>query len=258
MKTHIILLGDCQSNGNNCLAHEILDEKSSNSLQTWSLRYHKKLPQAFRWMVKHINRNGNDAIHDTTDISTLVWGYLRQQEMKVAWPEILNIKHNYSVNGAHYVGYCKRLLSHIEKHGVPEHVIITDYTYTHRSVTFKHSGKRYYFEKAEYSDADWDQSAYPLEVHNLLKTRLTYQNNQTINWHLRKHEKSYRMLLRLLAKYNIPWSTVIFDNHFKNFISVDVNCNDFYTQYHTDEGENSRVKLELQNDIASRVQESLK
>jgi len=263
---NLVILGDCQSNGNNCLAHEILDQKESNNLQTWSLRYHKKIDVALKWMLKHLKENGTDFEHNTKNIQAMVWNYLRKQELKISWPSMLDPSmsvYNYSVNGAHFVGYLKRLKTHIEKYGNPDFIFVTDYFVSHQCTTFKWEGIRYYFEKSTYGDAGWDPELYSEPVHERLKARLEIQSTKNKKWHLRKHKKAYDQLIRYIRSRNIPYATIRFSSGtgimfwrqvFDKFMKTDIDCVPERMKYQYKDGEDSRKKKAIQQVIADKVQ----
>ena len=54
MLKKIVVLGDCQSDGNNCLAHQILHQ--DNLVIDWSLQYRQReaeLAELIKWMLSH-------------------------------------------------------------------------------------------------------------------------------------------------------------------------------------------------------------
>jgi len=259
----ILVLGDCQSNGNNCLADQILEE---NTPRTWSLRFHKNFPQAFKWYLKHKIENKVKDPMPTKNIESAVWTYLRQQELDSSWPNLLSgTVVNRSLNGAHFVGYHKRLLQYLEQHGHPDHVLVTDFTFPHIVSSFKHNGKRYVFEKSpNYGDVEYNPDDYPIEVHKELVKRMAFQLAQPREWYIRKHSKSYTQLVKVLNHYKLKWTVVRFgDDEIENIEVFDrimgrgIDCIDFYKQYHTDGAENGTKKLELQVSIAERIQKHL-
>ena len=256
----ILVLGDCQSNGNNCLADQVLEETAP---RTWSLRFHKNFQQAFKWYLKHrIANNVKDPI-PSGDIESAVWAYLRNEELKLAWPNLLNGEVvNRSLNGAHFVGYHKRLLQYIERNGAPDHVLVTDFTFPHIVSSFKRNGVRYVFEKSpNYGDVEWNPSDYPLDVHNELKARMEFQLAQSREWYIRKHTKGFNQLIKVLEHYKLKWTVVRFGDDEQQNIDVfdaimgrGIDCIDLYKQYHENFAENSTKKLQLQSEIVRRIQ----
>lgn len=259
----ILVLGDCQSNGNNCLADDVLGE---NTLRTWSLRYHKTFPQAFKWYLKHrIQNNIKDPI-PSGDIESAVWLYLREQELKIAWPSLLEGDVvNRSLNGAHFIGYHKRLLQYMERVGKPDCVIVTDFTFPHIVSSFKHNGKRYVFEKSpNYGDVEWNPDDYPFEVHLELKKRMEFQLVQPREWYIRKHTRSFNTLTKVLNYYKLKWIVVRFGDDQQHNIDVfdsimgrGIDCIDLYKQYHIDGAEDGTEKTRVQKNIAQRIQQHL-
>jgi len=259
----ILVLGDCQSNGNNCLADQVLNESAP---RTWSLRYHNTFPQAFKWYLKHRLENKIKEPMPSGDIESAVWAYLRSEELRLAWPNLLDAEvTNRSLNGAHFVGYHKRLLQYIDTVGMPDHVLVTDFTFPHIVSSFKYDNIRYVFEKSpNYGDVEWNPAEYPIEVHQTLKARMQFQLAQPREWYIRKHTKSFNQLVKVLEHYKLKWTVVRFGDDeqqnidvFDNIMGRGIDCIDFYKQYHADCAENGTVKLNLQSEIARRIQEHL-
>ena len=148
MKT-VLILGDCQSNGNNCLAHQVFDD--SDRLQTWSLRYHQQSATVLEW----INKNFPE-FRPKSDLE--IWKFFRQQELAVSWPSLLQRAQvtNLSINGAHFIGYHGRFKKYIAQHGIPDHVIVTDYAPGHQACAFKNQVQ--YVTELTFS---------PKKIHNL-------------------------------------------------------------------------------------------
>ena len=259
----ILVLGDCQSNGNNCLADQVLEE---NSPRTWSLRFHKNFPQALKWYLKHSIKNKVTDPITTKNIESAVWTYLRQQELNCSWPNLLNGRVvNRSLNGAHFVGYHKRLLQYLDKHGRPDRVLVTDFTFPHIASSFKYQGKRYVFEKSpNYGDVEYNPDEYPIEVHRELVKRMTFQLKQTRDWYIRKHHWGYWQLTKVLNYHKLQWSVVRFGDDEQENIDVfdkimgrGIDCIDLLKQYHINGAEDGTKKLKIQSKIAERVQQHL-
>jgi hypothetical protein len=259
----ILVLGDCQSNGNNCLADQVLNETAP---RTWSLRYHNNFPQAFKWYLKHRLLNKVKEPMPSGDIESAVWAYLRNEELRLAWPNLLDAEvTNRSLNGAHFVGYHKRLLQYINTVGVPDHVLVTDFTFPHIVSSFKRDNKRYVFEKSpNYGDVEWNPGEYSMDVHQVLKERMKFQLSQSRDWYIRKHTKSFNQLVKVLDYYKLKWSVVRFGDDeqqnidvFDNIMGRGIDCIDFYQQYHINGAEDGTKKLQLQSEIARRIQDRL-
>lgn len=261
----ILVLGDCQSNGNNCLADDILEDKAP---RTWSLRYHKQFGAAFKWYLKHRIANNIRGELPKGDFEFAVWAYIREQELKLAWPNLLSgfTVYNRSLNGAHFVGYQWRLRQHIEKFGKPDHVLITDFTFPHIASTFKFRGQRYVFEKSpNYGNTEWDADDYPLPVHEELVKRMTFQLAQPREWYIRKHTKSFNQLVRFMNYYGLNWTVVRFGDArqenvevFDNIMGRGIDCIPLFKQYASLDGENGTHKQAIQKDIAAWVSNYLK
>jgi len=258
----ILVLGDCQSSGNNCLADQILNNSSP---RTWSLRFHNEyFPKVVKWFLKDRIKNNSVEKISIENIENATWEYLRKEERKLAWPALLNGEvTNRSVNGAHFIGYHKRLVEYINTVGVPDHVLVTDFTFPHIVSSFKFDNKRYVFEKSpNYGDTQHNPDDYPVEVHQKLIDRITFQLKQPREWHIKKHTRGFNQLVKVLTHYNIKWTVVKFGDReqenidvFNKIMGDGISCLDLFQQYHyVSGGENSTIKLNLQQTIANRIQ----
>lgn len=262
MKT-VLILSDCQSNGNNCLAHEVTNEDAPC---TWSLRFHKQFQQVFKWYLKHRKLNGAKDKMPTESLESAVWDYYWEQEGKVAWPSLLKVPNvvNMSVNGGHFIGHHKRLNKYIAEHGKPDHVILTDYTFSHIAHSFKWEGKRYVFERENYVDSEWNSEDYPKEVHLKRLQGIQRMKSMSREWHIRRHKRSFSLLTKVLNYHMIPFTVVRFGDRddinieaFDTFMGREVDCIPFFKQYSSIDGEDSKKKLEVQPLIANKIEDYL-
>lgn len=259
----LLILGDCQSNGNNCLAHEII---KNDEPRTWSLRFHNDFGNVFKWYLKHRKENNVKTPVSVDNMQNVVWHYLWEQERRAAWPNLLTVPNviNISINGGHFIGHHNRLKKYLAENPKPDYVLITDYTFSHIAYSFKYNNQRYVFEKENYSDAEWNPDRYPIEVHKKRLKNLEFQKSQTKDWHILRHLRGYNMLTKFLNSYNISWSTLRFGNPnpentkiFGEFMHQGIDCTDIGCQYMSTYGEDAKLKLSLQRNIADRVQEHL-
>lgn len=267
----IVVLGDCQSDGNNCLAHEILNDESA--ITTWSLRYHEKFPEALKWMMNRRKQQGQ-TFPEKTKISELqhaTWKYLRDEEMSVAWPaQITNYDvTNFSIKGAHFYGHHRRMVDWMKNNPAPDLVLITDYTFNHAVVSFNHQGHTHVIEKRlDYNDSHWNPSSYDAEIHKKILSRLELQKSKSRDWVERRHRISYYCLTRFLKHHNIPFLQIRFGETVPEDVvsfdkimgqHCDIDCQDMFESYRVPgkRGEYSRLKLDLQPVIALRVQQKI-
>jgi hypothetical protein len=259
----ILILGDCQSNGNNCWAHKIVD---NDSPRTWSLKFHGEFRNVFKWYLQHRKENNVATPMATGNIEQVVWNYLWEQEQKSAWPSLLNVSEvvNISINGGHFIGHHKRLKKYLLENAKPDHVLITDYTFSHIAHSFKYNNVRYVFERENYVDSEWNPDRYPIEVHRRRLENIAFQKSQSKDWHIRRHQRGYDMLIKFLNFHNIKWTTVRFgdsdtDNTeiFKTIMHNGIDCTKYGKQYLSPDGEASEVKLSLQIKIAEEIQQYL-
>ena len=259
----VCILGDCQSNGNNCLAHEVLNETTP---VTWSLRFHKEFTKVFKWYLKHRKTHGVTEPMPSGDLESVVWNYYWEEEQKVAWPALLNIPNvvNFSLNGGHFIGHHSRIKNYLKDNPKPDHVLVTDYTFSHIAHSFKWQNKRYVFERENYIESEWNPSVYPLEVHKKRLMGLVHQKAQSREWHIKRHKRGFDMLIKFLDYHTIPWSIVRFGDHseenikvFDSIMSNQIDCIPYYKQYITSNGENTEIKLQVQTDIANKINKEL-
>jgi hypothetical protein len=255
MKT-VLILGDCQSNGNNCLSDQILLDQEP---RTFSLRYHQKTQEAINWAVQQKDfKSSNDKWSDD------VWKYLRQKEMLCSWTSYLNANVvNLSFNGAHFFGHCRRLKNYIDLHGIPDLVIVTDYEFSHVSYSVKHNNKKYYFESLTTKNQDPD-------VENLRIQAVDRLYKRSGSWHSNFHRRSFNLLIKILNFHSINYKIVRFgqctkkyEQVFSDFMLDYIDCLDLRKKYTVDDpnsdfgAELGTVKLEHQSIIAQRIKSNL-
>jgi hypothetical protein len=258
----IVVLGDCQSNGNNCLAHQVFPDKKWH---TWSLKYHDNFPEVFKWYKNNNKKFGNTPVKQE-HLKRQVWNYYRNAEKSVAWPNYLDGWDviNLSINGAHFLGYHSRLKLYLEKNDCPDHVIITDYTFSHIASVIRSENDRYIFETSHYADNDWNPALHCHEVHLKRLSDLKFQKNQTIQWHIRRHGLAFQQLVKLLDAKKISWSVMRFGDLdpeniriFDVIMGNQIDCTRFFHNYRYFEGEDSWKKLSAQLLIAETVKNYL-
>lgn len=253
----IVVLGDCQSNGNNCLAHEIV---TNFRLHTWSLKFHGEFQNVFKWYLKHrISNKVKDPI-PSHNLEKEVWHYFWETELQTAWPNLLDCNIvNFSKNGGHFIGHHYRLKEYLKHNPKPSLVIITDYTFSHISTSFQHDSKRYLFERETYADEDWNPADYSVEVHKKRLASLAVQKAYSRERSQRKHFLGFKQLIKFIKSHNLPYLIVRFGDADKknieafNFMGTDIDCTDLFNQYATTDGEDSLTKLKIQSTVAERV-----
>jgi hypothetical protein len=200
------------------------------------------------------------------DLKNQVWSYYRAAEKSVAWPNHLEGWDvvNLSVNGAHFLGHHRRLKSYLETNDRPEHVIITDYTFSHMASVIRSGNDRYIFETPHYTDTDWNPASHCHDVHLKRLSDIKYQKIQTIKWHTRRHRLAFQQLIKFLDAKKISWSVLRFgDTNPENIRIFDlimgnqIDCTRFFHSYRCTEGEDSEKKLSVQLLIAETVKKHL-
>lgn len=256
------MLGDCQSDGNNCLAHQILHQ--DDLVIDWSLQYHQRAAEVVKWMLSH-KTHQKLALHTIKDTA---FKFLRQKELEVAWPNLIKnyTVTNLSCRGAHFLGHHKRIKQWIANNPKPDLVILTDYTFDHYVVSFRHDGITQIFEKnLNYNQSEWNNNYYDQEVHEKIVEKLKIQMSQSRSWFERRHQHAHFFLLKFLKQHDIPWINLKLDGYnlanvtfFDSFMPTDIDCHDIYSGYTIKEiGEACSIKLQKQSVIAGRVQDYL-
>jgi hypothetical protein len=224
------------------------------------MRYHKEFESVFKWYLKHRIANGVKTPIPSSNLENEVWNYFWEQEQEVAWPNLLDANIvNFSKNGGHFVGHHHRLRKYLANNPKPDHIILTDYTFSHIFTSFKFEGQRYMFERENYVASEWNSDAYPIEVHNKRLASIAYQKSQPREWRQRRHYLGYKNLIKFMEQQGLTWSIVRFgdvaDDNIKafDFMGREIDCISLYQEYSTPEGENSEFKLRNQIAIAAVV-----
>lgn len=266
-KKKILVLGDCQSSGNNCLAHEIMGVE--NYFLEWSLNHNKKTTEVIRWALQQWKKQEAREKISVNDIESKAWQFLRQEELKLAWPNLLVDYDvvNLSRNGAHFLGYHKRLLQEVTRLSKIDCVLITDYVFSHTVVSFKLHDRTHVYEKTyDYNIEQWNPTLYDKSVHDRIIELLQKQTKKPMSWFQRRHRHAYYFLRKSILQHNIPWFVVRFGERstvnvdfFDSFMEPGIDCRDLYKAYrpHDRYGEWSKSKLDTQPLVADRIQQYL-
>ena len=258
-----LILGDCASDGSLTLAKEILGQDIDGVEYSllWDSKHNKKI---IGWYLKMTKRQ-RGKIH-SHDILSKANEYIQEKEMTMSWGN--NLDHglnitNMSRGGATAYGYYKRLLKYEVQHGRPELIILTDYDPVHPWQRINFDGDKYFLEK-NYDHRKPDFMVNPAlksppEVQRLAfnKAKSTYEtqlnqkrNLRVMNWFHKYLEKE---------KYN--FIKLKFYGGFEQF-DKDPNvldCSDLRKKYDRgfNRGTDTMVKIQVQSEIAIRVQEKL-
>lgn len=262
MLKKIVVLGDCQSDGNNCLAHQILQQ--DDLVIDWSLKYHQRKSEVIKWMLSHKTQQklSLQTLEDTA------FKFLRQKELEVAWPNLIKnyTVTNLSIRGAHSLGHHRRLKQWMENNSKPDLVILTDAMFDHFVVSFRYQGATKIFEKGlHYAESKWNPDHYDQEIHEKIVEKLKIQMSRPRGWFERRHQHAHFFLLKFLKHYEIPWINLRFGEHdpanvkfFSKFMPTDIDCQDIYSSYRASAvGEACLIKLQKQPVIATKIQDYL-
>jgi nicotinamide riboside kinase len=254
---NVLILGDCQSNGNNCLADEITEVVVP---RTFSLRFHNQIVAGTRWALQQKDFSRCNI----SELKNEVWRFIRKKEMSMAWPSFLNANViNMSFNGAHYLGHCYRLKQYIKTNNKPDLVIITDYEFNHMAYSVTSDYKKYFFESLT-------RSNYSEDIEQKRQEKIKYVLSKERHWHTKLHRRSFRKLTNILDNNKIPYLTLRFGQFskrnqtvFDSFLGCDIDCKDMRLCYTIDDiqseygAELSVKKFAAQKEIAACVNKFL-
>jgi len=254
---NVLILGDCQSNGNNCLADEITE---TTVLRTFSLRFHNQIKAGTRWVLKQ----KDFPPCNISDLKNQVWRYIRKREIAIAWPSFLNADvTNMSINGAHYLGHCRRLQTYLKNNNKPDLVIITDYEFNHLAYSITHQRKKHFFESLS-------GAAESNDIEILRREKMSFVQARDRCWHTKLHRRSFAKLKNILDNNAIPYLILRFGQFskrnqtaFDSFLGCDIDCKDIRLSYTIDDAnseygaELSVKKFAAQKEIADRVNKFL-
>jgi len=268
---NILLLGDCQSNGNNLLVPEILStntripygllykDKYFQHVKKWYLKKlieDKKLDE-FKKVVNDINNKGEE-ISNYLRVSKEISKYLRVRQLERAWPSMIkqhNIT-NLSFGGRTAIGYLKSLQKYLESNPKPDRILITDHTPTHQ--VFRLAPNEEYYESSYELGDDFQlnhrisiDEKKQFEIYQKAKF-LYHKNPKTI---VKRSLRFFKWFLKYLDKNNFQYQLIffidLFQENFRTTTSID--CTKYYKEYHKSDGDDPNTKIKLQSSIANHV-----
>lgn len=259
----VLVLGDCASAGTNCLDQQIIGEKHVDTEYSllWNKENHKKL---ILWYLK-MSKSQRGSIKDMRDIMNMAIDYLRDKELEISWVKHLDNKldvTNISKGGATAYGYYKRLLKYEAKHKKPDIILLTDYDPTHPWQRININDQKYFLEKG-YDPRRPDfktnhKLKSPAEVQEIAFNKSKFYHHAGLNQ--KRNCKIMGWLCRYLEDNNYNFIKIKFYKGFPEFdIDPDViDCSDLAKKYTViPRGIISSVKLEVQTQIAKRIQDKL-
>lgn len=269
--TGIVILGDCSSNGNNALAHEVTN--TPDLQMTFSLQYHNLFNVINKWFLE--KRKQGEFLDYQIDHPYQIQGFaqqaLREKQKQIAWPALLPYDvTNYSVNGNHFSNYVLRLKQHVVEFGKPDFLLITDYSVNHKFIRFRYNNQYYKFLATSYMnrkqpDQPFHTSVidYPREVFDIEQRRRKIESNKTDEQLMRKSRRSFRVLMNLVEELSLPFATVNFHEEYSDIMQK-YDCLElikYRKQWHVNgnefDGEYCALKKELQKPVAEQVKNFL-
>jgi hypothetical protein len=257
---NVLLLGDCASDGSNCLNKQIIGEDSLSTEYnlSWYKKYHKLITL---WYLRE-TKSKRQRISDLNDIGDNALNYLHDKELEMSWAKNLDPKlqvTNLSKGGATAYGYYKRLLKYEEtNNGTPDLILLTDYDPTHPWQRINLNGQKYFFEKG------YDPRRPDFEINPKLKSppmaqKIAFSKSKFYFDTESNEKRNFKIMswfCRYLATNKYKFIKIKF---YKGFVEFDqdpevVDCSDLFKKYTVlPRGTNGSIKLKVQDAICKRV-----
>tara|TARA_R110000823_G_C15809093_1_gene488005 strand:+ start:53 stop:886 length:834 start_codon:yes stop_codon:yes gene_type:complete len=271
MAKTLVILGDCASNGANCIASEVTNDNEVRV--SYSLQYHNQHEQIIKWYLKQrqLGKYKNPISINLLQHESLK--AYRQSEMEVSWPSHLECKtYNYSWNGNTFQGNLIDIKSHIASHGKPNLVAITCYSPDHVYVRVNNNTEKYSgIVHQSWIDKPYnaDTMSYSEAIYNKKQTQGKKQLASSQTYLNRKAYHAWYWLTKFLKTNNIDYFCIryrhpIVDDRvnvaydlFETEKMLDIReLHDVYC--HPKDGDKSLKKLEYQPIIAKKINQYLR
>ena len=153
---------------------------------------------------------------------------IRKKELEYHWSGML-IEHkvyNYAINGNSYGNYIVRLKKHVNEHGKPDLVIMSDFALGHYFAYFKRHGRTHHAVMTYgFMDRQYNKDLdYSKEVFDKKKELFTREMSKTKQYHLRKNKKYRNLLVKYLIMQDINFIDCFYRQenlHFKQSNYID-------------------------------------
>lgn len=265
---NILVLGDCTSNGNNCLGHLVYED--SETVLTYSLQYHKKFKEIVRWFLRE-RKKGNFLDKKVTikNLNYVALKTLKEEEKKISWPNLLDFNiTNKSTNGNHFCNYIIQLTKYCENNENPDLVLITDHPLDHMVVYFTRDKKKYRFlcePQGVNEKYDSHKHHYPYLIHQEKINFIKKQNSYSSNYQRNKSRRYLSILEKKLQQKNISYFFVLFRKKNEHLFSPEkiidlTDIKETWCSGNKDEYESREIssfKYDLQSKCATIVQKKL-
>jgi len=259
----ILVLGDCASDGSNCLNKQIIGEED-NGITEYSLASNKKYRKYIvGWYLKNTKTSRGPINTDELLENALL--YLQDREMQESWTSNLQDKFhvtNLSQGGATAYGYYKRLLKYEDKEGRPDIIVLTDHDPTHPWQRINLKGKKYFFEKGY--DPRWPIFSINPKLKSPAEAQEMAFNKSKFYFDKGANEKRNYIIMNWFHKYLLKnqyqFIKIKFYEGFQEFDNDDnvIDCTDLAKKYAgIPKGTIGSLKLGVQNDIYLRVDKKL-
>lgn len=271
MTKNLVILGDCASNGTNCIASEVTGNKDIRV--SYSLQYHNQHSDILKWYLKK-RKEGKY----TNPISMQLLQHeslkaYKQREMEVSWPSLLEYKtYNYSWSGNTFQGNLSDIKNHVALHGKPDLVAITCYTPDHVYVRVNNNKEKYNgIVHPTWIDRPYnaDTMSYSKAIYDKKQSKGKKELSSSQTYLNRKAYHSWYWLTKFLKTNNIDYFCIRFrhpivENRiniaydlFENEKILDLrHLHDTYSR--PIDGDKSEVKLRYQPIIAEKINNFIK
>ena len=245
----IVLLGDCIATGQDLLWPEITGEKDFIANPVECVKNEDFQKKLMMWFLK----NNSEKI-DLKNLLHLSYKLKIKKEKGMSWASHLPNCLNLAVAGESFQGMHKKLKKLIEDKNQVDHVLITDFSATHRCVVVNQRNQKHVI-KRDINFLELPQDIWPAEAYDEFVQKVHSQETKGFDYQKRKNKKSYQILTRLLEQHNIPFRFLLFrkDNNYLTTEYVDMtDLADKYTDADTGNVVCAK-KLAVQVDIAERL-----
>ena len=249
----ILILGDCFSNGSGCLNHIINNDPEDVS--EWSIRFYKQYANLLKWYMAQADRRQVSA----EQLIDHALKYLNRREKALSWPTMLDYEiFNRSIDGNHSARYRIQLNDHLDKHGKPDLILLSDYSWTHIFTYFTYQGHKYHFlSSPSVLKQEWtDSLGYPIEVHRRRQSEYQREMAQGQSYVTRKANRHHRKLLDDIDRLGVPYRHLIFEGNLFEDYGASVDLTDITERCRPVPDSvaiKAKTKLESQKEIAGRV-----
>ena len=244
----VVLLGDCIATGQSLLWSEITGDKSFAGDDIATAKDKTLEKKLVAWYLKN-----NKAKVDINNIIHQSYKLKIKKEKEMSWVSHIPGCLNLAVTGETFQGMHKKIKKAIAEGIKPSIVLITCFAPEHRCVVINQNNQQHVV-KRDIGLLESVQHIWPTEVYKEFTDRVKGQELLGEQFQKRKNKKSFKLLIKLLDKHQIPHKFLLFRKYNKYLSDQYVDITDLPETYKNNNGhEIARTKLEAQPEIARRV-----